>query len=64
MKEIWYTQTTWIDLETGEVLSKSKIERDGYYVVKTEKKIKDCISYKIKEYVKICKKNRQLRIEF
>lgn len=59
----WFTQTTWVELETGEVLSKSKVERE-YIILNNTSTVQDCGAYNLKIITYECEKNRQLKIQF
>ncbi len=71
MKLKWRTQTEYVDLETGEVISKSRYER-GYHKIMTEtitSKIEVLISgkyerYGIKKCTIQCRPTGQTRIKF
>ena len=64
----WLTETEYIDIETGEIISKSCFDRHYYIIKETEtkteyKQIKGQ-NYGIKKIKKLCERNRQQRIEF
>lgn len=60
----WFTQTTRIDLETGEILSKSQITRENWIKLnETETKYKDCGTYTLKEIILKYERNKQTRLE-
>lgn len=64
MKKKWFTQTTRIDHETGEILSESKIKREKWInIKKSETKTKDCGGYYLKETIIKYERNRQTRLE-
>ncbi len=60
----WYTEVEMVDVETGEILTKSKVERE--YIVKSKNKHKT--EYKdgkgIRKFTWECERNRQQRINF
>lgn len=60
----WYTITTYVDKETGEVLTKSQTEREYYNVKETETKTEYNGNTAIKKITKICEKSRQTKFEF
>lgn len=54
----WITITTYVDVETGEVITKSEYERK-YYKVKTNKKTEENEKYRIKKFEHECRETRQ-----
>ena len=63
-KKRWFTNRTWVDLETGEVLSESRVKRDNYRVLNNTHTVEDCGAYNLKKIIYECEKDKQLRIEF
>lgn len=59
----WFGEKRWVDIETGEALSKSRAERD-YLIKKSSTTIQDCGRYYLKITTYECIRNRQQRIEF
>ena len=59
----WFTQTTYVDLDTGEVISKSRFERDDYYIVRRSHTYEDCGAYTLKKYTNECKQKGQYELE-
>lgn len=58
----WITQTEYVDVETGEVLTKSEKERNYYTTGKSQKKIEENGNYRIKKYIYECRRNNQTRL--
>lgn len=63
-KKRWFTESTYVDLATGEVLSKSRYEREDYYTVRTTSAWEDKETYNLKKYTHECRKRGQTKIEF
>ncbi len=59
----WFSETRWVDLETGEALSKSRVERE-YYKVNASKTTVDCGGYILKIHTNECRRTNQTRLEF
>lgn len=63
MKKKWFTERTCIDTETGEILSKSRIEREGWIKLKNrEIRTENCGAYYLKKIIQHYEQNRQLRL--
>lgn len=54
----WQSKTTYVDIDTGEIIDKRKIKE--YIIIKTIRKTKN---YK-NEYIRECKRTPQTRINF
>lgn len=63
-KKKWFSEKTNVDLETGEVLTDSRIEREDWIKVNSSSETIDCGSYYLKKHINGYKKSRQLRIGF
>lgn len=64
----WLTETEYIDIETGEIISRSYFDRHNFIVKETETKtefktIKNQ-NYGIKKIRKYCERSRQQKLEF
>ena len=60
----WFTETRNVDIETGENLSKSRLEREDYIKVGGDYTIQDCGAYLLKIYTHHYEKNKQYKITF
>ncbi len=60
----WFTETRHVDLETGEALSKSRVDREDWIKKGQSKTIQDCGMYNLKVITYEYEKSRQLKIEF
>lgn len=58
----WITTTEYVDVETGEIITKSNYERNYYLTGKKSKTIEENEKYKIKKYINECRRNGQVRI--
>lgn len=61
-KKKWFTEIVYVDIETGEIITKSLAEREYY---ETGKKSQETITnekYNIKRYTKECRKHGRLRL--
>ena len=58
----WYSITEYIDISTGEIISKSEYEREKYITIKINKTYKINKDNGIIKYSRECEKNRQLEI--
>lgn len=64
MKKRWFSQTINTDIETGEILSKSRIEREGWVRKETaDTIIEDCGSYMLKKNYVHWEENKQLKLK-
>lgn len=61
----WYTEMTYVDIHTGEIITKSLFERE-YTTIETEKKIEinHEKNYGLIKKIRIGEPNRQLTIKF
>jgi hypothetical protein len=64
MYKKWYTVSQYVDVETGELLSKSQIERERWVKVGSSYEIEYNDNYNTKKYTNEYERNRQTRIEF
>lgn len=60
----WYTQTERVDQETGEILSKSRIEREDWIRKGSEKTVIDKGSYLLNLYIIRYERSKQIRLCF
>ena len=60
----WYTYSEYVDLETGEILNKSRFKRENYQIVSKNYKVEEKNGYLIKTITNECKINKQTKIEF
>lgn len=58
----WYSITEYVDISTGEIISKNEYQRKGYKTIKISKTIKIEKNNGIIKYSRECEKNRQLEI--
>lgn len=58
----WITITEYVDIETGELITKSKYLRE-YYKIRTTNIIKQKENTSIKKYTIQCRKIRQLKLQ-
>lgn len=58
----WITLTEYVDVETGEILTKSEKERSYYTTGKSHKKIEENGNYRIKKYIYECRRNGQQKL--
>ncbi len=61
-KKRFFTQTEHVDIETGELLSKSRIERERWVKVGSSNKTVDKEKYYLKIYTLEYEQNRQTRL--
>lgn len=61
-KRKWYSVTERVDIETGEILSKSRIEREDWVKVGQDERVEFKPTYNIKYLIYHYEKSRQLRI--
>lgn len=64
MKKKWFTETRNVDIETGEILSKSRIEREKWVYLQNDHETRDCGKYMLKIIYKQYEKNRQTELKF
>jgi len=57
----WYTMTEYVDIETGELISKSEYEKN-YYKIKNNKKIEITENHGIIKYITECRQHGQKRL--
>lgn len=60
----WYTISTNIDIETGEIITESQVLRERWVKVGTEKEVQYKYNTGINKITKKYERNRQQRIEF
>ncbi len=62
----WFTETRNVDLDTGEYLSKARLEREKDLWIKKgkSKTVQDCGSYKLIVHTNEYERSKQYRIEF
>lgn len=58
----WYSKTIYVDIETGEIISKQKAKKD-YNITKTTKKIEYGKYSNITEYTRCAERKRQQRLD-
>jgi hypothetical protein len=58
----WYSITEYVDIDTGESLSKSDVERGYYLRYGHEEKVEHQNNYSIKKRLNYVKKNPQIRL--
>lgn len=58
----WYTVNEFIDCETGEIVTKSYVQRNNLKISKKTLKTEIKDGYGIKKWVCECKPNEQLRL--
>lgn len=56
----WFTTVIYVDVDTGEILDKARVEREGYYVARKSKKVID--NNIIRTYE--CRNTGQTKLEF
>lgn len=57
----WYTTTEWVDIETGEIISKD-IAMNEYYVTNKTKKTELNENYGIIKYINECRRRNQQKL--
>jgi len=57
----WYTESQYVDIETGEIITKQQYENE-YYKVKTNRKIEITDNYGIIKYITECRARNQTRL--
>mgnify|MGYP000161604481 CR=1 FL=1 len=62
-KKRWFTQKVNVDIETGEVLSDSRIERERYVYKRSSYTTEDCGAYYLKKVTKEYESNKQTRLD-
>ncbi len=60
----WFTETRHVDVETGEALSKSKVEREKWLKVGGSHTTQDCGTYWLKIHTNEYERSRQTKLEF
>jgi hypothetical protein len=58
----WYTESQWIDIETGEILKKDQYKE--YYKTNQTRKIEITGTYGIIKYITECRPRNQTRFNF
>lgn len=58
----WYSITEYVDISTGEIISKSEYQRERYITIKISKTYKIDKEYGIIKYRRECEKSRQFEI--
>lgn len=60
----WNSNTIYIDVETGEIITKYRTEKDNYVIIKTTKNVKFNTNKTIGyiEYTKQCRRNTQQQL--
>lgn len=58
----WFTESRHVDIETGEALTKSQVERENWTKIGSSQTIQDCGSYKLKIHTHEYRRNNQLRL--
>lgn len=58
----WYSVTEFVDISTGEIITKSKYEREKYITIKINKSYKIEKNHGIIKYSRECEKSRQFEI--
>lgn len=61
-KKRWFTETRHVDLETGEALSKSRVEREHWIKKGASSTTQDCGAYFLKIYTHEYERSRQTRL--
>ncbi len=59
----WYTETRHVDIEAGESLSKSRVERERWIKKGSSNTIQNCGAYKLKIHTNEYERNRQTTLE-
>lgn len=59
----WYTETRWVDIETGEILKEHEAKKN-YIVTKNEIKYERNSKHGTRIILKHCKINRQCQFQF
>lgn len=62
MRKRWFTETRYVDIDTGEELSKSQVEREHWIRKGGSDTIEDKGTYYLKIYTKHYERNRQQRL--
>lgn len=62
MRKRWFTETRYVDIDTGEELSKSQVKREHWIRKGGSDTIEDKGTYYLKIYTKHYERNRQQRL--
>lgn len=62
MRKRWFTEARYVDIDTGEELSKSQVEREHWIRKGGSDTIEDKGTYYLKIYTKHYERNRQQRL--
>ncbi len=62
MNKRWFTETRYVDIETGEALSKSRVEREYWVKKGSSHTTQDCGTYLLKIHTNEYERNKQTRL--
>lgn len=63
-KKRWFSETIYVDRDTGEVLDKARVERENWIKKNSSFEVIDKGTYNLKKITNEYERNRQTSIEF